>query len=74
MIQKIFYYAVKIQKIFLKTLGKVSSTLNSTKEVTLNIVSKPGLSHIGRFLKFVFSPVINIVKTIFVGFLAMNKY
>jgi hypothetical protein len=37
-------------------------------------VSKPGFSHIGRLLKFLFGPIVEFIKTIFVGFLALNKY
>jgi hypothetical protein len=37
-------------------------------------VSKPGFSHIGRLLYFLFGPIYEFIKMIGIGFLALNSY
>jgi hypothetical protein len=71
---KIFFYAVKIQKIFFKGLGKIISVIKYTKDFAFKIFSKPGFSHLGRLIQFLFGPIFEFIRTIFVGFLALNKY
>jgi hypothetical protein len=52
----------------------VKSTLGYTKSMVLDIVSKPGFSHIGRLLVFLFGPIFGLFKKILVGIIALNKY
>lgn len=74
LIHKVFYYAVRIQKIFFKGLGKVKSIFSSTQDLAVIIASKPGFRHIGQLLAFLLGPIFRFIKTIFIGFLALNKY
>lgn len=73
-IYKVFYYAVRIQKVFFRGMSKVKSSFESTGSFVLDIVSKPGFSHIGRFLVFLFGPIFRLLKQILLGIIALNKY
>lgn len=74
LIQKVFYYAILVQKFFFKGMGKLGSVLTFGKDLVVKIASLPGFRHIGIVLYFFLNPIYQLIKSILIGFSALNKY
>lgn len=63
-----------MQKFFFKFTGKIGSVFTFSKDIIVKIASLPGFRHLGIVLYFFLNPVYQLIKSILIGFSALNKY
>lgn len=63
-----------MQKLFFKFTGKIGSVITFSKDIVVKIASLPGFRHLGIVLYFFLNPVYQLIKSILIGFNALNKY